>query len=111
MISHSHDALLVPNEPWFYRVTESHSALADFLLSLQREEFKHGAVRWLRGKHMPTVEHMFNEFAAALQFPYYFGENWAAFDECLADLAWLPATGYLITVFDSEYLLAKEETS
>jgi Barstar (barnase inhibitor) len=60
---------------------------------------------------MPTTEAMFNEFAAALQFPYYFGGNWAAFDECLADLSWLPATGYIITIFDSADLLAKDERS
>jgi hypothetical protein len=60
---------------------------------------------------MPTTEDMFNEFAAALQFPYYFGGNWAAFDECLRDLEWLPATGYVISIFDSADMLAKEEGS
>jgi hypothetical protein len=29
------------------------------------------------------------EFAASFQFPYYFGENWPAFDECINDLSWL----------------------
>ena len=31
----------------------------------------------------------------AFQFPGYFGKNWNAVDECLADLSWLSATGYL----------------
>lgn len=111
MNSPSRRALLSATPLWLFRVIASHSAVTDFLWSLQRQELQQGVVRSLRGKQMPTTEDMFNEFAAALQFPYYFGGNWAAFDECLADLSWLPATGYVITIFDSADLLAKEEGS
>ena len=41
------------------------------------------SARILRGWKMRTVTKMFDEFGAAMQFPYYFGENWPAFDECL----------------------------
>lgn len=34
--------------------------------------------------------------AAALKFPDWFGENWDALDDCLGDLSWLDAKGYLI---------------
>lgn len=47
-------------------------------------------IRAVRGRKMRTVHGLFDEMAAALQFPYYFEENWAAFDECLADMDWLP---------------------
>lgn len=58
-------------------------------------------VRTVRGRKMRTVDRLFDEFAAALQFPYYFGENWAAFDECLADMDWLPMeTGIVVVVLD-----------
>jgi len=34
--------------------------------------------------------------AAALEFPACFGQNWDALADCLADLEWLPAEGYLL---------------
>ena len=36
--------------------------------------------------------------AAALAFPAWFGGNWDAFFDCLADLSWRPARGYLLLV-------------
>lgn len=38
----------------------------------------------------------FRRLARDLQFPSYFGENWDAFEECLNDMAWAPAPGYVI---------------
>jgi RNAse (barnase) inhibitor barstar len=34
--------------------------------------------------------------ADALDFPKWFGGNWDAFFDCLTDLGWRPATGYLL---------------
>lgn len=34
--------------------------------------------------------------AAALEFPDWFGGNWDALADCLADLSWRPAAGYLL---------------
>ena len=38
--------------------------------------------------------------AAALGFPAWFGGNWDAFFDCLADLGWRPAQGYVL-VFEN----------
>jgi Barstar (barnase inhibitor) len=65
-------------------------------------------VRFLRGKRMRTCDALFAEIAAALQFPHYFGANWAALDECLCDLEWLPGNGYLF-MFDDAHLIGSEE--
>jgi len=63
--------------------------------------------RVVRGCKMRTLGGLFDEFAAALQFPLYFGENWAAFDECIADLETLPAgEGYVVTITEPEQVLA-----
>lgn len=34
--------------------------------------------------------------ATSMHFPDYFGKNWDAFEECLNDLSWLPAPGYVL---------------
>jgi hypothetical protein len=34
--------------------------------------------------------------AQALRFPDWFGDNWDALADCLDDLSWLPADGYLL---------------
>jgi hypothetical protein len=66
-------------------------------------------VRTVRGRKMRTVDGLFDEFAAALQFPYYFGQNWAAFDECFADMDWLPMNvGIVVLVLDPGDVLADD---
>lgn len=62
--------------------------------------------RVLDGRKMNTADSLFTEFAAALSFPGYFGRNWEALDECLADLSWLPAKGYVLLITDSSEVLA-----
>ena len=58
---------------------------------------------------MRTEDALFNEVAAALQFPYYFGENWDALDECIADLEWLPpGGGYVLYVMSADEVLLDE---
>lgn len=39
---------------------------------------------------------LFERLATALEFPGWFGHNWDALADCLGDLSWLPADGYLI---------------
>lgn len=54
---------------------------------------------------MKTTQALFDEFSAAIQFPYYFGENWDAFRDCLLDLEWLSAEACGVIVSDSQSLL------
>ena len=66
--------------------------------------------RTVRGEMTPTVAGVFDEFAAAWQFPYYFGANKNAFDECMRELDETvgPASGYVLLVRDAEQLLRAE---
>lgn len=36
--------------------------------------------------------------AGTMHFPKYFGSNWDAFEECLTDLSWAPALGYVVLI-------------
>jgi RNAse (barnase) inhibitor barstar len=100
-----------PNAPWFYSIVSSRSDLTDFCWSVANSEARRFVVRLVRGHKMKTVSHLFDEFAAAFQFPYYFGENWAALSECLADLSWLPAEAYLLIVENASDMLPEDENS
>jgi RNAse (barnase) inhibitor barstar len=44
---------------------------------------------------------LLDAFAATLKFPDYFGRNWDALDECLSDLAWIDAPGWVLTIENS----------
>ena len=47
---------------------------------------------------------LFDAISKALRFPDYFGSNWDALDECLSDMEWLPAEGYVLIMSESNAL-------
>ncbi|MEU0142028.1 barstar family protein [Streptomyces albidoflavus] len=63
----------------------------------------------LDGARMTNQAKLFREFKIKLQFPQYFGENWNALDECLADLDWLDWGGYLLVIESGDSILCDEE--
>ena len=65
-------------------------------------------VRIVRGKRSHGSSELFGEWAAALEFPYYFGHNWDAFDECINDLDWLGAEPLVVLVSRVDEVLADE---
>ena len=48
------------------------------------------------GKNIARKEQLLNHVATALHFPTDFGQNWDALEECLTDMEWVDADGYLI---------------
>ena len=63
-------------------------------------EFEHHNVRRvdMDGSRVRDEAGLFNSLAEAFLFPSYFGRNWDAVDECLRDLEWMPAAGYVLVV-------------
>ena len=55
---------------------------------------------YINGAHIVDKASFINQFASALSFPDYHGKNWDAFEDCITDMAWLPAKGYVL-VYDN----------
>src|SRR5258708_36947570 len=100
--------LLRPERPWLHLLVVTESDACDLLAALASAPPVRAVCRVVRGHKARTAAALFDEFAAALQFPCYFGENWDAFDECLTDLTWLPAEAYVLLIVQSIQLLDKE---
>ena len=95
--------------PWFHCFVGSPSDLTNFTWSLAGSGPSELVVRTVRGTKMQTVDRLFDEFAAVFQFPDYFGENWDALSECLVDLSWMPAGGYVVAIRDSAVMLSRDD--
>ena len=67
------------------------------------------ALRVIKGAKCQTTAGLLTECARALDFPDYFGHNWDALEECLADLEWLPAKGYILLFTDAARVLPDDE--
>lgn len=57
-----------------------------------------GFVAGVDGSAVQSRAELLDSIGAALEFPDYFGRNWDALDDCLRDLSWLPAAGYVLIV-------------
>jgi RNAse (barnase) inhibitor barstar len=101
--------LYLPEGSGLYLAVTSSSDITNFGWSLLNQESARVVVRFLRGRKMTKTEELHNEVAAALQFPWYYGENWPAFDECVNDLDWLPADFYFLIITEAEEVLSKED--
>ncbi len=102
------DPLFRLKGPFLHLLVTSDSDAFNLAWSFQRTGKPGCVARVLRGHKAATTQGFFDEIAAALQFPPYFGENWNALDECLTDLEWLPAEAYILVVIQAARLLEKE---
>jgi Barstar (barnase inhibitor) len=88
-------------------LTTTEAELEKFIWSAPRRDDM--VVRVLRGSRCGSPAGLFQEWGAALQFPYYYGHNWAALDECLEDLEWLPARRYVFFLTEFQDVLAASD--
>lgn len=88
-------------QPGIYRFVGRASS-ADMLARAARA----GWQGWrLNGHSIDSKASFLAACARAMRFPGYFGRNWDAFEECITDLSWQPAAGYLL-IFESPYHFA-----
>lgn len=66
-------------------------------------------LRVMRGGKCRKTPALFAEMANVLAFPDYFGHNWDALEECLADLEWLPGKGYVLLFTSADQILADDD--
>ena len=59
----------------------------------------------LDGAEISSEEELLKHLAQAMKFPDYFGNNWNALEECLSDLDWLPAKGYVIQFANADIFI------
>ena len=50
----------------------------------------------IEGQHISAKDQFLKQAALILRFPEYFGHNWDAFADCLTDMSWHEADGFVI---------------
>lgn len=100
MFTNTYDVLL--GDPHFYITDCNISDFCDFQWKLNRVSQKNIFAGMIRGQKCKTLNGLYDEFSAVLQFPYYFGENWDAFNDCLNDLDWIAADAFVLCISNAE---------
>ena len=91
--------------PWAFLLVVRSGQRAESLVSVP-DGYQ---LRVIKGAKCRTTAGLMKEFARALDFPDYFGHNWDALEECLADLEWMPAKGYILLIVDAAQVLPDDE--
>lgn len=101
----SWEFLLETEEPHVHVIAGSAEDMCVAVMGMEGLREQGLETRWLRASKMRTANALFDEVAAALQFPPYFGDNWDALDECLNDLDWLEGDSAALFILDADQLL------
>lgn len=62
----------------------------------------------LNGRAIDGKAAFLDAAARTMRFPSYFGRNWDAFEECITDLGWLAAAGYVLLYEAPNYFAAAQ---
>ncbi len=98
------DVLIKADKPYLYVAPITENEATGMARSTRARAPESALVTVLRGRKMVTEQGLYDEFGAALQFPF-FGENWDALNDCLGDLSWLPAPGHVLVITSAPLLL------
>jgi RNAse (barnase) inhibitor barstar len=92
-----------PTPPWLHALISSPADAAEAVRRLERSASV--VARFVRGVKSLTKGALCDEMSAALQFPPYWGENWDALRDCLADPVWFDERPLVICFLDGTQLL------
>jgi hypothetical protein len=98
--------LLKTKSPWVHLLTLASGQTASSVLQPPPGLLVHE----LDGADCVTKARLLAAFAGAFAFPDYFDPNWDAFEECLCDLDWQPAEGYLLIIHQAHLVLGDSPT-
>lgn len=101
--------LMSMEEPFLHLAISSEEDFCQLARGWLFKDEPKAVARIVRGKKSRTLDNLYDEFAAAFQFPCYFGENWPAFGECVNDLEWLPGEGYFVFVSNVNNMLVNDD--
>lgn len=83
--------------PQIYRL-DSDVPPEELAASLQEHD---GELFYFDGAEMTDKNQLMQEFAAVLNFPDYFGDNWDSLHDCLRDASWLDEDAtHCVLLFD-----------
>jgi RNAse (barnase) inhibitor barstar len=63
------------------------------------------------GSRIISKQSLFDAISHEMAFPDYFGGNWDALFECIRDLGWIDAPGYVLLYADYQMLAQSDATS
>ena len=93
---------LIRDSEWASLFVGTERQLDNFVLRRPRGQ---GIVaRIVRARRGGVETDVYQEWAAALQFPYYFGYNGPAFAECVGDLSWLEGSVQIVFIAQTKYV-------
>jgi RNAse (barnase) inhibitor barstar len=73
--------------------------LTDSPSSIESAAHEHEYAMWqVDCSGVATKEGLLRAIAETLAFPDWFGENWDALEDCLTDLSWHDASGYVLVL-------------
>lgn len=79
---------------------ENSRALVDMFISKEYKVFS------LEGTKIKSKADLLRQMSQVMKFPDYFGNNWDALEECLSDLSWITAKGFVIKFVNADNFIA-----
>lgn len=91
------------------RIIYSDISNADLYEKVVSPEYGRAAKAYINGRYCRTFDDFMADIATALRFPDWFGNSWAAFDDCIDDLDLQNPDRVLIVIYNASELFAFDD--